>query len=109
MKLVFLSLLVAGLSGSWASAKERVELKPAFDMTQAGTVEYSFELIDTTNGKSISDAQLAVNMEKNLHMIVYDPSLKEFQHVHPIFDGKIWKVQMKIKMKWKKRRRMWRR
>lgn len=94
MKLTILSLFIMSLCGPLALAKNRIELRPTSDMAQAGTVDYSFDLIDTNTGKLISDAELAIDMEKNLHMIVYDPSLKEFQHVHPAFDGKTWKVQM---------------
>lgn len=94
MKLTILSLFIMSLCGPLALAKERVELRPSVDMAQAGTVDYSFDLIDTNTGKPVSNSMLAIDMEKNLHMIVYDPSLKEFQHVHPEFDGKTWKVQM---------------
>ena len=80
MKKLFVSLLMATTFGSWASATERVELKPVSSMVQAGTVEYSFDLHDTITGKMIEDSKLKTDMTKKLHMIVYDPSLREFQH-----------------------------
>lgn len=67
------------------------------DMTapvQAGKVNYMFELVDTKLNKVLTDIDLNTTHEKKLHMLAYDPALKEFQHVHPEFDGHVWKVEL---------------
>ncbi|MBK7961783.1 MAG: hypothetical protein IPK04_11665 [Bdellovibrionales bacterium] len=58
----------------------------------AGNAKYKFQLIDMENNKLIGDQDLNVAHEKKLHLIIYDPSLQEFQHVHPEFDGTMWVV-----------------
>lgn len=63
---------------------------------QSGTFEYAFQLLDTSVNKVVTESELLENQTKKMHMIVYDPSLKEFTHVHPQFDGKIWKVSMNL-------------
>lgn len=94
MRSAILFILALAFCGSYAFAQARVELKGSTEMAQAGQFNYSFDLIDTKTHKSISDGDLAVEMEKKLHMIVYDSSLMEFQHVHPEFDGTTWRVKM---------------
>lgn len=67
------------------------------DMTgpvQAGSVKYVFQLVDTELNKLVKDSDLSITHEKILHMIVYDPALKEFQHVHPNFDGTNWSADL---------------
>jgi len=76
-----------------AFARAEVRLKPTLASASAGTVTYQFDLYNTDTAKNLSDSDLAVDMEKKLHLIVYDPALKEFQHLHPEFDGKVWHVQ----------------
>lgn len=87
----FVSLLALTFISAFARAE--VQLKPSITSATAGTVEYQFDLYSTDTAKTLSDSDLAVDMEKKLHLIVYDPALKEFQHLHPEFDGKNWHVQ----------------
>lgn len=60
----------------------------------AGKVQYVFQLVDTELNKVLKDTDLQATHEKILHMLIYDPSLKEFQHVHPEFDGQYWRVDL---------------
>lgn len=60
----------------------------------AGATVVSFQLVDTKLNKVLAPADLNVSHEKKLHFIAYDPALREFQHVHPEFDGKVWNVDM---------------
>lgn len=60
----------------------------------AGASVVSFQLVDTKENKVLTPAELNDSHEKKLHFIAYDPALKEFQHVHPEFDGKVWNVDM---------------
>lgn len=63
---------------------------------QAGQIQYKFELFDTKLKKSLSDQDLNESHTKKLHFIAYDAALKEFNHVHPEFDGKIWSVKLEL-------------
>ena len=60
----------------------------------AGQTTVSFQLVDTKTKKVVTPADLNVSNTMKLHFIAYDPALKEFQHVHPDFDGKVWNVAM---------------
>lgn len=60
----------------------------------AGATVVSFQLVDTKLNKVLTPADLNVGHEKKLHLVAYDPALKEFQHVHPEFNGKVWHVDM---------------
>lgn len=63
---------------------------------QAGQFEYDFKIFDATSNKTVSDQDLIESHTKKLHLITFDAALKEFSHVHPSFDGKIWKVMLNI-------------
>lgn len=75
-------------------SRAQVELRPTVASTTAGTVDYQFDLYDTKAGQNLGDGDMAIDMEKKLHLLVYDPALREFQHLHPEYDGKAWHVQM---------------
>jgi len=60
----------------------------------AGATHIGFDLIDTSVGKNLTPTDLNVTHTKELHLIAYDPSLQEFQHVHPDFDGQSWSVDL---------------
>lgn len=100
MKNIILAVAVA-LSGQFVLAHPGEEARVVIESEsqssfQAGSFEYAFQLIDTTMKKVVTEKDLLENQTKKMHMIVYDPSLKEFTHVHPIFDGKIWKVTLNL-------------
>lgn len=60
----------------------------------AGPTTVRFQLIDTQTQKQIGAADLKTDDEALIHFIAYDSGLKEFQHVHPTFDGSTWSVDM---------------
>lgn len=63
---------------------------------KAGKIEYKFELYDSKTKTKISDQDLVDSHTKKIHFIAYDASLNEFNHVHPEFDGKNWKVELTL-------------
>lgn len=79
----------------WADGSSgSVHLMSELTSVEAGTVTYSFELMNESTGEAISDTDLNVSHEKKLHLLSYDPALKEFQHVHPQFNGTNWTVTL---------------
>ena len=87
-------LLISGTAGAHDDNEGPVSLEPEVSAGSAGRVNYQFQLVDTKASALIGDKDLDVVHEKKLHMVVYDPALKEFQHVHPEFDGKLWNVTL---------------
>ncbi len=61
---------------------------------KAGKITYSFQLSDSKTQKAIKDADLKETHTKLMHMIVYDASLKEFNHVHPEFVDNVWITEL---------------
>ncbi|MBY0315908.1 MAG: hypothetical protein K2Q26_10335 [Bdellovibrionales bacterium] len=59
-------------------------------------VIYSFHLFDDIASAIITDKNLVETHTKILHLVVYDASLNEFNHVHPEFDGQIWAVELNL-------------
>lgn len=94
MKKVLMAVSAIALWGqvSWGHGGEesRIALEPDVTSMSAGSAKYKFQLIDTETNKLIGDQDLNVAHERKLHLIIYDPSLQEFQHVHPEFDGTMW-------------------
>ncbi len=97
---ILLGLGVIALWGQPSSAhgtqESRVEIEPVATSTVAGTTQYAFQLVDTSKSSLIGDVELNISHEMKLHLIVYDPSLGEFQHVHPEFDGTNWMVTLQF-------------
>lgn len=94
---LFLLALIFSFTNQFAFAhgdESRVALEPEIQKATAGKVIYQFQLVDTKNNKLITDQDLNISHEKKLHFLAYDPSLNEFQHVHPEFDGKLWNVEL---------------
>lgn len=56
----------------------------------AGTIDYTFDLVDTKTGNTLSDSDLGITHEKVLHLVIYDSTLNEFQHVHPEYKSSHW-------------------
>ncbi len=92
--LMALSAIALWSQVSWGhgGGESRIALEPDVMSMSAGSAKYKFQLIDTETNKLIGDQDLNVAHEKKLHLIIYDPSLQEFQHVHPEFDGTMWVV-----------------
>lgn len=59
-----------------------------------GKAVVEFQLVDTKESRVLTPSDLNVTHEKKLHLFTYDSALKEFQHVHPEFDGKVWTVEV---------------
>ena len=57
---------------------------------------YRFQLLDTKTKKLLAAEDLEVSHEKKLHFLAYDSALKEFQHLHPEFDGEFWSVDLRF-------------
>ncbi|MGE3757701.1 MAG: hypothetical protein AB7H97_08090 [Pseudobdellovibrionaceae bacterium] len=73
--------------------EDRVEIEmesPA--KISAGHAVVSFQLVDTKENKVLTPLDLNISHERKLHFVAYDPGLREFQHLHPEFDGKVWNV-----------------
>lgn len=80
-----------------AQHESRILIQPENkESYKAGIFEYSFQLIDKESGKLIREEDLNDSHTKKLHLIAYDPSLKEFNHVHPVYNGNIWKVDLDL-------------
>lgn len=64
----------------------------------AGALEYSFQIFDHSAGRELTATDLNITHEKILHMLVYDSSLNEFQHVHPEYVGGKWTVPLEFQV-----------
>lgn len=73
-----------------------VALEPDQIKADAGSVSYTFQLVDTKNNKLLTDADLDIVHEKKLHFFAYDPSLSEFRHLHPEYTGGKWQVTLDL-------------
>jgi hypothetical protein len=62
----------------------------------AGMIPYEFQLFDSQAQKVLGDQDLTESQTKILHMIVYDRSRNEFNHVHPVFNGKLWTAEFNL-------------
>lgn len=94
--MVSLGALVFGVWSQSAfghgEAETRIVLEPELTSFSAGMSTYKFKLIDTETNKLVSDSDLSIAHEKKLHLVIYDSSLNEFQHIHPEFNGNSWSV-----------------
>lgn len=78
--------------------ENRVEIALTSHQTIAGNVVAEFRLLDHKDHRALTPNDLNITHEKKLHFLVYDPSLQEFQHVHPEFDGQSWKADLKFEV-----------
>ena len=75
----------------------RVSIEPeSTAQYTAGQFNYGFQLYDNDTKKVLADTNLNLSHTKKLHFIAYDPALKAFTHVHPVFDGRIWNVSLNL-------------
>lgn len=63
---------------------------------KAGSIQYSFRIVDRQTKKSLSDQDLIESHTQKIHLIVYDASLNEFVHLHPVYDGKKWSTEISL-------------
>ncbi len=62
-----------------------------------GKTALKFQLVNNESNHLISQDDLALAHEKKLHLLIYDPSLNQFQHVHPLFTAtadSTWEVEV---------------
>ena len=81
---------------SHGEVDRRILLEPELTSVSAGMSSYKFQLVDTETNKLISDNDLSISHEKKLHLVIYDSSLNEFQHIHPEYNGSSWGVSAKF-------------
>lgn len=100
MKKLFLTLvlsLTASLTWAHGDGESRISVEPENQSSyNAGTFQYAFQLFDDTTQKALGDKDLVETHTKILHLIAYDPSRNEFNHVHPTFDGKVWSADLNL-------------
>lgn len=73
--------------------ESRVAIEPEQEAAfTAGKIHFEFQLVDTKTNQILTSQDLMVMHEKLLHLYFYDPSLSQFRHVHPEFNGHVWTV-----------------
>ena len=93
----FFIAIIVSLSQFALAQTQRVAIQPETKSSyQAGRFQYVFKLVDTELNKEINDNDLIDSHTKKVHFIAYDPSLKEFTHVHPTFEGGRWQVELNL-------------
>jgi hypothetical protein len=65
-------------------------------MFEAGKISYQFKLFDSESNKAIQNSDLKETHTKILHLMVFDTSLNEFNHVHPEFNQDLWTVDLNL-------------
>lgn len=95
-QLLLISLLLVSSLLFAHEETQKVALEPELFSNQAGHISYSFQLIDLEKKTLIKDSNLSIGNEKLLHFIVYDSSLTDFQHLHPIYNGKSWIIEFDL-------------
>lgn len=99
----FKSVVLAAILGFWSQAvlghgnvETRIVLETEINTVTAGLNTIKFKIHDSEAHQMIGDSDLAISHEKKLHLIIYDFSLNEFQHIHPEFDGADWKASVQL-------------
>jgi hypothetical protein len=88
-------LAVSSLAWAHGGDEPRVSIEPESNLpVQSNDVTYEFQLVDTVKNVVLADADLQLTHQMKLHFFAYDPALKEFQHVHPGFNGKVWTTDL---------------
>ncbi len=93
--LVSIAILFTAILGF--SQQTRVSIEPeGSGHYQGGQFEYVFQIFDTLANKTLSDSDLNISHTQKIHFIAYDAALKEFTHVHPVYNGKTWAVTLDL-------------
>ncbi|UOF01363.1 hypothetical protein ACES2L_11495 [Bdellovibrio bacteriovorus] len=100
-QLLAICLLLIGTMGLTSAhahgGASRVEIEAEVQgPVNAGTVLFNFDLFDDETHKAIGEQDLVETHTKKLHVIVYDSSLNEFNHVHPTFNGTNWTAELTL-------------
>ncbi|AZZ37334.1 hypothetical protein CIK05_11210 [Bdellovibrio sp. qaytius] len=92
------AVVMFGHSTGFAHGEERVSIEAVTQgtLTASDKIEFVFKLQDEVAKKSVGELDLKESHTKKLHLVVYDASLNEFNHVHPTFDGEFWKAELNL-------------
>lgn len=63
-----------------------LQLTPDKPPAQGVESHYTLKLVDS-DGNAFRPSQLAVSQTKLLHLLLVDPDLEDYQHIHPVPDG----------------------
>lgn len=90
--------VIFGQSTSFAHGDDRVSIEAETQGTLVASdkIEFVFQIYDEETKKAVAELDLKESHTKKLHLVVYDASLNEFNHVHPIFDGELWKAELNL-------------
>lgn len=90
--------VIFGQSTSFADGDDRVsiEAKTQETLVASDKIEFLFQIYDQETKQAVTELDLKESHTKKLHLVVYDLSLNEFNHVHPTFDGEFWKAELNL-------------
>jgi hypothetical protein len=66
----------------------KISLQPATPLQAGKTSQVHLTLNDIANGKPLSFDNLKESHTKKLHLLIVDPSLSDYHHIHPSADKK---------------------
>ncbi|MBY0316277.1 MAG: hypothetical protein K2Q26_12195 [Bdellovibrionales bacterium] len=95
MKQLLLSVLLFSMYSFNAFAAIKIDSSQK-QVSASEKIKYSFQLQDDKTLAQLTDKNLIETHTKILHLVVYDASLNEFNHVHPEFDGSSWNVELSL-------------
>lgn len=88
-------LILPAIALAHGGQEPKVVIEPEkIEVVPTNNYQYKFQLFDTVKNVLLTDSSLDITHEKKLHFLAYDPALQEFQHVHPVFDGTYWVVDL---------------
>ena len=70
------------------AATMRLELTPAAPLEAGKTVHVVAKLSRISDGTSVTLADLKMVHTKKIHLLVIDPALSDYHHLHPVAEGK---------------------
>jgi len=93
--LLSLILILPAVAFAHGGQEPTIVIEPEKDeVVSTNAYQYKFQLFDTERNVPVKESDLKITHEKKLHFLAYDPGLKEFQHIHPTFDGTYWIVDL---------------
>lgn len=95
MKQLLLSVMLSSMYSFNAFAAIKIDSNQK-QVSASDKIKYSFQLQDDKTLAQLTDKNLVETHTKILHLVVYDASLNEFNHVHPEFDGSSWNVELNL-------------
>lgn len=97
--LLSMLLILPSLALAHGGQEPKVVIEPEKEeIVSTNTYQYRFQLFDTVKNAVVNESALDITHEKKLHVLAYDPGLREFQHVHPTFDGTFWIVELNFQV-----------